>query len=83
MLSCDEATKLIALKKYRKIRLIDRIRLSMHLIACKYCKSFEVFNNKLEDSIEHTCSNISTSNSEITSEKKTDLKNLINKNIQK
>lgn len=81
MLSCDEATKLIALKQYRKISFRNRIKLSLHLMACKYCKSFNVFNDRFEESIHKTCS-ITTSYSNISSKKKSEFKNLINHHLE-
>ncbi len=81
MLSCDEATSLIALKHYRKILFRERIKLSLHLLVCKYCKSFDVFNNRFEESIHNTCSK-TNQNSSISSKKKSEIKKLINHHLE-
>ena len=40
MLSCDKATYLITRNEYEKLNYTNRVQLSMHLVACKYCRRF-------------------------------------------
>jgi len=40
MLSCDMATYLITRNEFEKLNYAKRMQLSMHLVACKYCRRF-------------------------------------------
>ncbi|MCB0697259.1 MAG: hypothetical protein KDC07_07835 [Chitinophagaceae bacterium] len=44
MISCKEATYLVSKKEQGKITIAERIRLSLHLMICKFCKRFEKQN---------------------------------------
>ena len=37
MLSCKDATYLISLKSFRKLKFSEALKLRMHLMACVYC----------------------------------------------
>jgi hypothetical protein len=39
--NCLAATKLISKGQHVKLNTYDRLSLSVHLVFCKYCKSFE------------------------------------------
>lgn len=41
MLDCDTATLLITKKEYASLKCVERIKLSMHLMSCKYCRRFK------------------------------------------
>ena len=40
MLNCDKATFLISKKEVVELKCIERTKLKMHLISCKYCRRF-------------------------------------------
>ncbi len=40
MLDCDKATLLISKKEVVELKCIERTKLKMHLITCKYCRRF-------------------------------------------
>ena len=40
MLDCDKATLLISKKEVAELKCIERTKLKMHLISCKYCRRF-------------------------------------------
>ncbi len=52
MLSCEEATALISVKRHRKISIIQQIQLKMHLMVCRYCRRFDVQNNFIDQAME-------------------------------
>lgn len=68
MITCKEATLAIIKKEERKISIIERIRLLIHLAICKFCKLFEK-QNKL---ISINLNNISIDDS-LTDKEKEDL----------
>ncbi len=45
MISCKEATYLISKKEEGKITMVERLKLSFHLMMCRFCKMFEKQNN--------------------------------------
>ena len=45
MISCDEATAICDKSQYGEATLYDKIRLSFHLLVCKYCKTYSKQNN--------------------------------------
>lgn len=40
MLDCNTATLFVTKREYVKLGCVDRIKLSMHLASCKYCRQF-------------------------------------------
>ena len=40
MLNCDTATLFVTKREYVKLGCIDKMKLSMHLATCKYCRQF-------------------------------------------
>ena len=40
MLNCEKATFLISKKEVSELKCIERTKLKMHLISCKYCRRF-------------------------------------------
>lgn len=40
MLNCDTATLFVTKREYVKLGCVDRMKLSMHLATCKYCRQF-------------------------------------------
>ncbi len=40
MLTCKEVTEMVSNKLDRKLSLIERLKLKLHLMICKHCKSY-------------------------------------------
>lgn len=40
MLDCNTATLYVTKREYVKLGCVDRLKLSMHLASCKYCRQF-------------------------------------------
>lgn len=51
MLSCQEATSLIAIKSFRRLRLSEALSLRMHLLSCVYCRRFKRQNKIIDQGI--------------------------------
>lgn len=51
MLSCQEATFLIAIKSFRRLRLSESLSLRMHLLSCVYCRRFKRQNKIIDQGI--------------------------------
>ena len=79
MLTCDEATRLVSLKRYKKLTFRERIQLSLHLFACKYCMSFAKFSDLIDDAIEGSCTHNHVDKQHLSKEKKQELYDLVNK----
>ena len=48
MLSCEEATFLISVKSFKKLKFKERLQLRMHLLACIYCERFDKQNTAID-----------------------------------
>lgn len=80
MLDCNEATQLLSIQRFKNLTTMQHIKLSMHLMACKACKHFSVFNDLIDDSLDEVCS---LHHSEHLSErKKEELRETIKENIE-
>ncbi|MDA3930448.1 MAG: hypothetical protein PF541_15980 [Prolixibacteraceae bacterium] len=77
MLDCNEATRLTSIKKYKKLSLMQRTQLSMHLMACKFCNQFAKFNDVVDDLMEQICSNSVNEDSKLSEKKKEELETII------
>ena len=51
MLSCDTASFYITKKEYQKLKCHKNIQLKMHLMGCKFCRSFNRQNAILSEKI--------------------------------
>lgn len=40
MITCKQATHYISIKEENKLSILDRLKLSMHLMICKFCALF-------------------------------------------
>ena len=40
MLNCDTATLFVTKREFVKLGCVDKMKLSMHLATCKYCRQF-------------------------------------------
>ena len=50
-LNCDEANNICDKSQYHEASLIDKIKLTIHLIYCKACRLYSSNNAKLTDCI--------------------------------
>ena len=53
MLNCKSAVKLISQSMDSKLRLIDKVELKLHLLACKGCTNYKNQINFLRKSCEN------------------------------
>ncbi len=51
MISCHEATFLISKKQEDKLSFSEQMKLSLHLMYCKYCNRFAKQTKQITDSI--------------------------------
>jgi hypothetical protein len=52
-MNCKEATQLSVMKHAKETRRIDRLRLYMHLLLCKYCRFFDRQQTMIDHEMEH------------------------------
>lgn len=45
MINCDEATAICDKNQYGEASLSEKVRLTFHMLVCKYCKSYSSQNN--------------------------------------
>ena len=45
MINCDEATTICDKNQYGEARLWEKIRLTFHLLSCKFCKKYTKQNS--------------------------------------
>lgn len=45
MISCDDATAICDKNQYGEASFSEKLRLTLHLIICKYCKKYSKQNN--------------------------------------
>ncbi len=57
MLSCEDATLLVSIKPFRKLKLMERIQLRLHLLACVYCRRFDKQNHLINHGINELLKN--------------------------
>jgi len=50
-MDCKEATYLISKSQEEKLTIKERVKLEMHLMACKFCKLFQIESNLINDNI--------------------------------
>ena len=79
MLDCDTATLLLTKREYTKLSCIEKMKLSMHLAGCKYCRRFA----KQSNTISHQISQMSKIDDEHHHHLSEEQKNNIIKKIEK
>jgi len=47
MISCDEATTICDKNQYKEASVLDKIRLTFHLLVCKYCRDYSKQNSTM------------------------------------
>ena len=45
MISCDEATALSDKSQYEKLSWSEKLKLDLHLLLCKHCRTYAMQNN--------------------------------------
>lgn len=70
LLDCNEATRLISIKKYGRLSAWQRMQLKMHLSICEICKRFSIFNELIDNAMPHVCNDEGVGNEKLSDEKK-------------
>ena len=83
MLDCNEATRLISIRNFKKTGFKDRIRLSLHLMACKFCNQFSKFNDIIDESMPHVCNNSGLEGKILSNSRKLELEKIFEKEENK
>ena len=65
LISCKDATNFISKKEEKKLNLLQRLQLTIHLIICEFCKLFYKQNNFLINNIKNLSTEESLTESEI------------------
>ena len=81
MLDCNEATRLISIKRFQKLAIRQRIQLSLHLMACRFCNQFSKINDLIDDSMDHVCSTSEIEEHDLSNDKKAEFSSLIEKEL--
>lgn len=83
MLSCEQATFFSSVKNYRKLNLLNRIQLKLHLMVCKNCFEFDRQSQIIDDFIVDLQTNSEMLTVEnLSNEKITGMKDLVNQVIK-
>jgi len=78
MINCDEATAICDKSQYGEATFYDKIRLSFHLLVCKYCKTYSKQNNLMSQLFGKHLSPCDESE-KLTKEEKLELENKLQK----
>lgn len=81
MLSCEDATFLITIKPFRKLSLIERIQLRMHLLACVYCDRFDKQNTAIDHGMNELLKSGNSHSKGLSQEKKNTIESAIKQSI--
>ncbi len=58
LLDCNQATFLVSKKLDGKLSFIEKIRLKLHLMNCKFCYTFNVQSEKIDEILKITPDNL-------------------------
>ena len=81
MINCDEATAICDKSQYGEATFYDKIRLSFHLLVCKYCKTYSKQNNLMSQLFGKHLSPCDGSE-KLTNEEKLELENKLQKELK-
>ena len=81
MLSCEDATFLITIKPFRKLSLVERIQLRMHLLACIYCDRFNKQNIAIDHGMNELLKHGNSHSKGLSQEKKDTIQDTIKQSI--
>lgn len=74
LLSCKEATRLITLRSYRKLKFRERLQVKMHTTMCHPCRKFGNQSKYIDHAVEHLVKQFhQVSEEELSSEVKSEL----------
>ncbi len=82
MLDCDTATLLITKSEFTKLSCIDKTKLKLHLLTCKFCRRFKKQSELISLQMNRLTQEINRNNLRLhlTEEQKERLKEKLNKN---
>ncbi len=83
MLSCEDASLLISIKKYRKLKLRERLQLRMHLLACVYCRRFDEHNSLIDHGVSELLNDGHSHSKRLPEEKKEAIQRAVDQSIDK
>lgn len=78
MISCEEAQHICDKAQYKEANLWERLKLSIHLLACKVCKEYTSNNGKLTNLCGKVKNN--TLDKEVKSEMQEKIEDLLHQN---
>jgi hypothetical protein len=82
MLSCKQATFFSSVKNYKKLKVMQKIQLRMHLSMCQGCKEFDRQSQIIDDSMaEIQKEGYLQSEETLAKEKKSQIKSTINQHL--
>lgn len=82
VLSCWRATYFSSIKSFKKLSVVRRIQLWLHLSMCKDCHEFDHQSELIDNSLSHLQNNSPLPSKEsLTPEKKSQIKSAVNQHI--
>jgi len=82
MLSCKQATFISSIKNYKKLKWMQKIQLSMHLLMCPNCKEFDRQSQIIDDTMaEIQKEGHLQSNENLSSDKKSQINSTVNQHL--
>ncbi|NOR75285.1 MAG: hypothetical protein GQ525_09005 [Draconibacterium sp.] len=82
ILSCKQATFYSSIKNFKKINLIRRIQLKLHLLMCDSCHEFDHQSNIIDQSlVNFSKTNQIISEKNLSEEKKSQIKATVNQHL--
>jgi len=84
MLTCKQATFFISIRNFQKLKLVKRLQLQLHLMACTGCRAFNQQNRIIDKTLLEFHQNTQLqSEEELSPEKKSYLKSTVNQHTKK
>lgn len=81
MLTCRKATFYSSVKNYRKLSRRQHIQLNAHLMMCPHCRRFNKQSELIDKNISRFLLNGRQSEEHLSEEKKAEIKNAVNHNL--
>lgn len=81
MLTCKKATFYSSIKNYEKLSRRHRIQLNAHLMMCAHCRRFSRQSDLIDKNISRFSLNGRQTEENLSEEKKSEIKNTINQNL--
>ena len=84
MLTCQKATFFSSIRNFKKLTFIDRFRLSLHFMACPFCREFDRQSKIIDKGIDKLYKPLLNGSTEHLSEiKKAEIFKTVNKHFSK